>query len=148
MSDEPKIIYEKSLIWAKTDEQKLYSWMTPLKIEKLINDKKKVFTLSNTHSDTLITKCEFAGQTDLYEFRLYSGAKVICSEFIEFNIEKIWVPMKEINLHEKIMELNILTNHFYESYAISITKIENVRAYLIDSTDHVGIVNSFLVKWE
>jgi hypothetical protein len=88
MSEGRKLFYEKSLIWAKTEEQKLYSWMSPVKIEKLMSDKKKVFTMSNIHSDTLINKCEFVEQTDLYEFKLYSGAKIICSEFVEFNIER------------------------------------------------------------
>ncbi|MBP7562965.1 MAG: hypothetical protein KA886_04170 [Candidatus Cloacimonetes bacterium] len=146
MSEGRKLFYEKSLIWAKTEEQKLYSWMSPVKIEKLMSDKKKVFTMSNIHSDTLINKCEFIEQTDLYEFKLYSGAKIICSEFVEFNIERIWVPLKEINLHEKIVEFNILNNHYFESYAVSVKKVENVKAYIIDSADHVGIVNSFLVK--
>ena len=147
MSEEKKLLYEKSLIWAKSEDQKLYSWMSPKTIEKLLLDKKKVFTMSNIHTDTLISKCEFSGQMDLYEFKLYSGAKIICSEFVEFNIEKIWVPLKEINLHEKIAELNILNNHFFESYAVSVKKVENVKAYQIESADHVGIVNSFLVKW-
>ncbi|HOE90715.1 MAG TPA: hypothetical protein PL063_06610 [Candidatus Cloacimonadota bacterium] len=146
MADEKSLVHEKALVWAKTNEQKYFSWMTPIKINKLIKEKKKIFTVSNTHNDVQITKCEYSKQEDLYLLKLQSGSKIICSDNIEFNIETIWVAMNEINHYEKLVELNILNNHFRESYAVSIEKVENARAFEFDTEDHTAIINNFLVK--
>lgn len=145
MAGEKSLIFEKSLVWARMQDQKLFTWMTPIKIDKLMQEKKKVYTISNTQKEVLITKCQYSEQATLYALKLQSGAKIICSEAIDFNIEKTWVPLKEINFYEKILEYNIMNKNFRESYAMSIEKKVNFRAYEIDTEDHTAIVNSFLI---
>jgi hypothetical protein len=77
---------------------------------------------------------------------LFSGSRIISSELMEFMIDNIWVPLHEISFHENIMELNILNNHFRESYAVSIKKVENIKGYILETADNRAIVNNFLIK--
>jgi hypothetical protein len=143
---EVKTISERSLIWLRHENDKFYSYHSPNQIIQALKDKKKMYSISNSSQESLITHCEFVGQFDLYEVKLFSGSKIICNEFIEVNIEKLWVPVNEINFYEQLIEFDIYSNHFKETYIVGLTEIPNSRACVIDTSDHMAVINNFLVK--
>lgn len=146
MENDKKMIADNSAVWMREEGKKSFYYANPLKVAAFLKDKKKIYTLSESHQETLITKCEYCGQFDLYEFKTFSGSRIICSELLEFLVDNIWVVLHEINFHENIMELNILNNHFKESYAISIKKAVNIKAYSLETADNTALINNFLVK--
>ncbi len=140
------LISDKARIWMREESQKHFYYGSISNLLALLKEKKKIFTVSLSHKETQIISCEFSDQTDLYELKSFSGSKIIIGKDVLFHIDSVWVPLHDIKHHEKITEFNILNNHFKESYAIKVSKIENCKSYKISTQDHTIVINNFLIK--
>ncbi|MCL2064275.1 MAG: hypothetical protein FWG98_07885 [Candidatus Cloacimonetes bacterium] len=145
---ETKILAEKSKILVKEKDGKYFSYMSLRKIQKLLEEKKEIFSMGYDQALNKILSIEFVGLQDFYEIKTFSGSKVILGIDCEVYIDGEWVKIEEIVFHEKIYVYDILGDVFRDTYITYVGSSGNYKAYRVEIEKEFGIiVNNLFVRF-
>ena len=146
---ETSILAEKSKILVKEKNQKYFTYKSVKKIEKLLTEKKELYSIGYDLALNKILKIEFVGLQDFYKVETFSGSKLIIGVDCEIYIDGEWVRVEEVLYHEKIFQYDLLDNVFRKTIITKIGSYANLKAYNITIERSAGIVvNNLIVRFE
>ena len=146
---ETKILSERARFLVKEKDKKTFTYMSLRKVEKLLDEKRELYSIGYDLTPNKILKIEFVGLQDFYEIKTFSGSRLYIGVDCELYIDGEWVRVEEVLFHEKLFYYDFLSDVFRHSYITKTGNAGNFKAFKVEIENKTGIiVNSLIVRFE
>ena len=146
--DYQDIVSEAAMFLLKEKQDKYFRYYPLKTVMKLLAKGKELYSLNQDIQLRRIVSIEERGLQTFHELTTFKGSRVIMGTEMQLFIDTFWLPLPEVEFHEKLYEYDYQMDHFYLTYITHIRDLGKRQwSFKFTSEDDSGIIlNNLIIR--